>query len=211
MVQCSATQAPWRTVSPPRLCWASHRRLSVETPPLGRRRASSPHKPKMQPCPWKHRREYQPCPVLVVRVAALRISGWPLGSSFPFLKGDTYLQASFSVLGRSLTAFLHFPWSLSPLMQTGSVCAHRISLLSDRLATSLGSLSQYAFSLFGNMDRLRILQIFKFCFFLPSAVCSQARRESLAVSLLIRVLTLFLRALSWHNHLPKLHLQAPSR
>lgn len=129
----------------------------------------------------------------------------------PCFEGDTCLQASFSALQRRLAAFLHFLWSLSPLIQTGSVCAHKISLLSGRLATSLVSSSQYAFSLFCNMDRLRIVQIFKFCFFLPSAMCSQARRESPAVSFLTRVLIPFLRALSWYNHLPKLHLQAPSR
>lgn len=135
----------------------------------------SPTNPRRCPAPWKHRKAYQPCPGLVLRVAALRISVAFLRVIIPFFEGDIYLQASFSCsLPRRLAAFLHFLWSLSPLIQTGSICAHKISLLSDRLATSLVSSSQYAFSLFCNMDRLRIVQTFKFC--LPSAVCSQVRR-----------------------------------
>ena len=49
---------------------------------------------------------------------------------------------------------------------------HIISLLSGSLATPLASSSKHAFSFFCNMDRLRILQIFRFAEqFLLQSIC----------------------------------------
>lgn len=139
----------------------------------------SPQTSKTLPRLLEAQKAHQPCPGLVLRVAALRSSGWPLGSSFPFLKVTHICRLAFLPYEEgSQPSFISCGLCLL-WIQTGSICAHKISLLSDRLATSLVSPSRACFFTVLQQTAENCVQIFKFCFFLPSAVCSQVRRESL--------------------------------